>query len=433
MNQAYLANFNSTALNQQPTCMESLRRTALYECMASELPTRRDEHWKYTDLSFLQEYVWRYPEPDTSITQQDFLALNESYRLVFVNGFYSENLSDLQGLNDKFFIRPIHQVLENQPNLIQSIFEKKCKTSNSLVNINVACMTDGAYIRLAKNSCLTKPLHILHLSTLTTPSLIAVRNIVDMGENSQASIVEEHLSLAQLAESKTSYWKNSLVQIFAAQRASLYYYKIQDENQQAVHNAVTEIEQQRDSRVVSYSFSCGSKLARDDLNVSFQESGASCRLYGLYLAKGQQHVDHHTRIDHHQAHCASEQFYKGILTDKATGVFNGKVIVHPGAQKTQSHQSNNNLLLSNTAEVNTKPELEIYADDVKCSHGATVGQIDKESLFYLQSRGIEESEAINLLTYAFAEDILTKVDDKQIAAYLHERISLNSCHPERSS
>lgn len=422
--------------------LQQLRQQSLDYFASIGFPSRKEEHWKYTDLSFLAKQTFAAPEIITSLATDAIknYNLDSSYRVVFVNGFYSADLSSVTGLEFEAELFSLQEGLSSphSAGLIKHYLTEEAKHSppcaqdpcihartmfgianNPLIYWNAALMLDGIFIRVPKNGCLSKPIHLLFFTPDqgAAKSLYSSRNIIVLEENSQAVIFEEHVS-----STPDEYFKSTVTQIDLKQGANLHYYKLQQEAKDAVHLATTYINQGRDSQLRSHSISLGAKLARDDFTVALNEVGATCDVYGLYLAKAKQHIDHHTRIDHHAGHTKSEEYYKGVLSDQATAVYNGKVIVHPQAQKINSKQTNKNLLLSNTAEVNTKPELEIYADDVQCAHGATVSQVDAESLFYLRSRGLNEGMAAELLTQAFADEILTRIPDIEIRNYAHRAI-----------
>ncbi len=276
-------------------------------------------------------------------------------------------------------------------------------------------MNDGAYIYVPKNTVIDKPIQLLFIhSGKNNTSLNQPRNLVVLDELSQATIIETYVAIDDSAE----YFTNAVTEILIAAQAKVEYFKIQQESKLAFHIGTTFTRLQRDSNFVAHSLALGGKLVRSDLSVSLADLGASCALNGLYLAQHKQHIDHHTVIDHMQPHGTSYEFYRGIIADQARAVFNGRVLVQKDAQQTDAHQENHNLLLSSDAEIDTKPQLEIYANEVKCAHGATVGQLDDEALFYLQSRGISQAKARNLLINAFAVSVFDKVNNELIKLHL---------------
>ncbi|HVV68060.1 MAG TPA: Fe-S cluster assembly protein SufD [Gammaproteobacteria bacterium] len=397
--------------------LQALRKAALAEFLQQGFPSRKEENWKYTDLTFLakQPLVLASGNTDKMTVPIDFPA----HQLVFVDGHFSQTLSSIHDLEAGVLLLPLGVALTKHAEKLQAFLQQLVATT-PLVNFNTAFFSDGVCLWVPPNTVVKKPIHCVFLtSTQQEVCLCSPRNILVLEENSKAVIVEQHLSESA---SHHIYYKNLVTQIEVRKNADLSLYKIQQENPATIHTAMTVINQHADSRVRSCSISLGAKLARDDLNFSLNAPGAYCQLRGLYIASGQQHVDHHTRIDHRSTHGTSDEYYKGILSDQAKGVFNGKVIVHPFAQHTQSQQTNKNILLTQTAEMNTKPELEIYADDVQCTHGATVGQIDDEALFYLRSRGLDAATATSLLTEAFAKDVLSQINEPEIAEYLQRLV-----------
>ncbi len=255
------------------------------------------------------------------------------------------------------------------------------------------------------NAVIEKPVNLLYLSGLNDqPFASHPRNLIILSENSQATIIESYIGLDD-----SDYFTNTVTEVCMKQNAHLQHYKIQQESMQGYHVGNLNIAQAQDSNVESHSISLGGALVRNDIHSCLEATGAEIMMNGLYMATGRQHVDNHTRVDHLKPNTRSHEIYRGVLNDHARGVFNGKVVVHKDAQKTDAVQSNANLLLSDNAEVDTKPELEIYADDVKCAHGATVGQLDQDMLFYLRSRSIDETTAKSLLTYAFAGEVIRKI------------------------
>ncbi|MCH8319816.1 MAG: Fe-S cluster assembly protein SufD, partial [Acidobacteria bacterium] len=256
-----------------------------------------------------------------------------------------------------------------------------------------------------RGEVIQEPIHLLFLSTAAEEAVaVHPRNLILVDSNSQVTIVESYIGLH-----KGVYFTNSVTEIVAAENAVVDHYKLHQESKKAFHIATLQVHQDRSSSVRTFNATLGGKLTRNEVNVVLDGEGAECNLDGLYLISGSQHVDNHTRLEHAKPHCDSREMYKGILDEKATGVFHGRIVVLPGAQKTDSKQTNNNLLLSDEALINTKPQLEIYANDVKCTHGATIGQLDPDALFYLRSRGIDKITARSLLIYAFASQVVNRI------------------------
>lgn len=394
--------------------MQALRQQALAAFVDKGFP-RREENWKYTDVSALTKKVFTSAVAVNELVGFSQTIIENTRRLVFVDGHFAPNLSDIE-ISLDVLMMPLAQALEQHADKIQSYLSMD--NAEHFLYLHNAFMSDGLFLYVPKNTRLTQPIHLLYVNTSHQADVLcSPRNLIIVEDQSECTVIEEHMGMDE-----ASHFKNVFTQIFAAAAAKLDYYKIQNENAASFHIANTHVHQQANSQVQHFSVSLGAHLARDDIKILLQEKGAETALRGLYLLSGQQHIDHHTRIDHLQSHCNSFEHYKGIVGDQGKAVFNGKVIVHPQAQKTCAHQTNQNLLLSKSAEINTKPELEIYADDVKCTHGATIGQVDDESLFYLRARGITETEALALLVAGFAGEMLEYIKQPSVFQYLEQRV-----------
>jgi Fe-S cluster assembly protein SufD len=325
-----------------------------------------------------------------------------AHRLVFVNGRYVPTLSSAKALPAGAIVESLGQALERDPEAFERVFASK-RHETTFAALNAAFMADGVHLRIPRGVAIEEPIHVYFVATLADAA-IHPRNVVILDEGAQATVVEHYVGLDGAAS-----FTNAITQAFLAGRASLAHYKVQQETTRGLHIAGIHVAQAHGSRFESHSIAQGAALSRNDITTSFDGEGCEAALDGLFVAGGRQHVDHHTHIDHAKPHGTSREYYKGILDGGARGVFNGKVIVHPGAQKSDAHLVSRNLLLSKTAEVDAKPELTIDADDVKCSHGATVGQLDLDGLFYLRSRGLPEALARALLIYAFAREIVDRI------------------------
>ena len=380
-----------------------LRADALARFVEHGLPTPRDEDWKYTRVAALAKRPL-VPSPHATDPDVDigaFTLVDAGHRLVFVDGRYAPHLSRVGSLPAGVVLESLRSVLERSPDVLESCFAPSPRQT-VFAALNTALMSDGVYLHLPRGAAIAEPIHLLFVATGDTVS--HPRNVIVAGDGAQATLVEHYVGL-DAAASLT----NAVTQAFVGADASLAHYKLQQEATRALHIAGIHATQQRSSRFASHSVSLGGALARNDITTVFDADGCEARLDGLFMAGGRQHVDHHTRIDHARPHGTSREYYKGILDDGARGVFNGKVVVHPGAQRTDAHLASHNLLLSKMAEIDTKPELTIDADDVKCAHGATVGQLDDDQLFYLRSRGLDATLARALLTYAFAHDVIERI------------------------
>tara|TARA_R110002126_G_scaffold181439_1_gene330279 strand:+ start:5065 stop:6378 length:1314 start_codon:yes stop_codon:yes gene_type:complete len=372
-------------------------------------PSKKEEDWKYTSLnSILKEDYSVFPKQENALDYKDikkyFIHDIDTYKIIFIDGKYSSHLS--QTTHDGIDVCLMSSAL-NKPKyqLIIENYFNKAAVKDSLSSLNTAFSSEGAYIHIPKNKIVQKPIQILHFSTGNeSATMLQPRNLVVVDENSHVQIVERHQSLTS-----NPVLTNSVTEIFANKRAIVDYYKIQNDNENASLIDNTFIKQKRESLASVHTFAFGGKLIRNNLNFYQEGERIDSTLKGITIIGNKQHVDHNTLVHHKEPNCESHQDYKGIFTDRSTGVFNGKVVVNKEAQKTNAFQANNNILLSDQASINTKPQLEIFADDVKCSHGCTIGQLDESAMFYMRSRGIPEKEAKALLMYAFSNNVLSSV------------------------
>jgi len=387
------------------------RAQALAAFTGTGLPTLRDEDWKYTSVARIEQgrFFFLAATPDTVAAAElaaevANLALPGAHLLVFVDGRHVPALSGVGSLPTGVVVASLAATLRREPERLQFwLASPRHGKPGGFAALNAACMADGAYIHLAPGVVLEAPLHVLFVAA-TTDLATHSRNLVIAGADSRACIVEHHARLGA-----ARYFSNVVTDIVVGPGATIEHHKLQEESAEAFHVAAVYADLAQGSRFVSSSFALGGALARTEIAVALDGEGAQCALDGLYLATGRQHIDHHTRIDHSRPHGTSREFYKGVLDGAARAVFNGKVIVHADAQHSDAAQTNRNLLLSDQAEIDTKPQLEIWADDVKCSHGATVGQLDAEQIFYLRSRGIADAAARALLTWGFAAEMVERV------------------------
>jgi Fe-S cluster assembly protein SufD len=377
-------------------------------------PSKRDEAWKYTSLNSILKHDYSvFPKNENAIEYNDvkkyFIHDIDSYKVVFIDGKYSSHLS--QTTHDGIDVCLMSAALSKPKYriLIENYFNKAA-TKDSITSLNTAFSQEGAYIHIPKNKVVEKPIQILHFSTGNESALmLQPRNLIVVDENSHVQIIERHQSLTE-----NPVLTNSVTEIFANKRAIIDYYKIQNDKQSASLIDNTFVKQKRESHASVHTFSFGGKLTRNNLNFYQEGERIDSTLNGVTIIGDKQHVDHNTLVHHIEPNCESHQDYKGIFADKSTGVFNGKVYVNKEAQKTNAFQSNNNILLSDSASINTKPQLEIFADDVKCSHGCTIGQLDESAMFYMRTRGIPEKEAKALLMFAFSNNVLDSVKIPEI-------------------
>ncbi len=433
MTNHYLTEFN-TVRNELPghdvSWLNKIRNSAFDHFLAAGLPNPRNEDWKYTNVRPIAKHLFKVPGDfcvglDEDDLGESLMSELNPHRLVFVNGQYTPQLSKPGRLPNGVRVGSMAQVLTKSPAALEPVLAKYADpVANGFAALNAAFMGDGAYIELASHVTIEKPILLLYVSTAQSdPTVYHTRNVVAAGKGSQATVIESYVSLGD-----STYLNNIVTEIALEESAAIQHYKLQEESLQGYHVATLQIHQPRDSRFRSHSVSIGGALVRNDINTVLDAEGAECDLNGLYIVNGRQHVDYHIRIDHNRPYGTSREYFKGILGDRARAVFNGQVYVHPDAQKTDASQTNKNLLLSRDAEVDTKPQLEIYADDVKCSHGATVGQLDEEMLFYLRSRGIDERVARGMLTYGFAHDIVEQMDLAPIQARIEDILTSKLPH-----
>jgi Fe-S cluster assembly protein SufD len=391
--------------------LQTARNDGLERFETLGFPSTRLESWKYTNVRPIEKRPYRPAAKacmglDADDLSAFFLEGLHTHRLVFVNGHYAPELSLTGRLPDGVFAGDLARALTEMPRRIEPHLGRIADAGASGFSaLNAAAMADGAFVYLGDGRDLQDPIHLLFLSTRQQDSVFTQpRNLIIGEAGSRALVIESYASLGE-----SDHFTNAVTEIALESGSELEHYKLQRECAKAYHVATLQVHQGRDSRFTSHSVALGGRITRNDINSVLDAEGAECVLNGLYMADGRQHVDHHTRVDHVRPRCTSAEFYKGILDGYSRGVFNGRVYVHPDAQKTDASQTNRNLLLSRDAEVDTKPQLEIYADDVRCSHGATVGQLDERMLFYLRSRGIHEATARGMLTYGFAHDMVERM------------------------
>ena len=403
--------------------IHDIRSEAIKVFEQEGFPTRKQEAWKYTSLNSVLKYDYNvFTREEAALEYRDIkrytLSDLDTYKIVLIDGKYSSHLS--QTTHDKIDVCLMSSVLAKpyyKP-VIKDYFNR-IAARDSLTSLNTAFSVEGAYIHIHKNIIADKPIEILHFSTGKDHALLLQpRNLIVVDKNAQVQIIERHQSLGQ-----NPVWTNSVTEIFADENSNVDYYKIQNDTEQVSLVDNTFIEQQRSSICSVHTFSFGGNIVRNNLNFYQKGEGVDSILNGITILEGKQHVDHNTLVHHSEPNSESHQDYKGIFDEKSTGVFNGKIIVDQIAQKTNAFQSNNNILLSDKATINSKPQLEIFADDVKCSHGCTIGQLDDDALFYLRSRGIGEKEAKALLMYAFANNVLETVRIPQLKKRINKLIA----------
>ena len=393
-------------------------------------PSKKDELWKYTSLDALihKDYSL-FPKSEASIELKDvkkyFLYDTDTYKVIFIDGVYNPFLSNTT--HDGLDVCLMSAALSKPKyrDIINSYFNKIAPFDESLTALNTSYAKEGAFIYIPKKTVAEKPIEIIHFSSGEQDSLwLQPRNLIVIDKNSQVQIIERHQSLKQ-----HSVVTNSVTEIYVHEEAFVDYYKLQNDLTSASLIDNTYIQQEKNSHASVHTFSLGGKLIRNNLRYFHKGEHILSTLKGVTILEGKQHVDHSTMVHHSQPNCESHQDYKGIFSERSEGVFNGQILVDKIAQKTNAFQQNNNVLLDDKATVNSKPQLEIFADDVKCSHGCTIGQMDEEALFYLRSRGIPKKEAKALMTYAFANNVLESVQlpslKKRINGQIARKLGVN--------
>jgi Fe-S cluster assembly protein SufD len=417
---SYVAFENGIDINSN---VHDIRTEALENFEKLGFPTKKLEAWKYTSLNtVLKKDYSLFLNKENSVQFADvknyFIHDIDTYKVVFIDGKYSSFLSATTHdtidvcLMSAAFSKPKYKVV------IENYFNKVAKQDN-LTSLNTAFATEGAYIHIPKNVEVEKPIQIIHFTTGgQAATIVQPRNLIVVEENAHVQIIERHQSLTSNAV-----LSNVVTEIFADKSATVDYYKIQNDEENASLVDNTFIDQKSNSVVSMHTFSFGGNITRNNLNFYQNGEHIDSILKGITIIEGKQHVDHHTLVHHIEPNCESHQDYKGIFDERSTGVFNGKVIVNKEAQKTNAYQQNNNVLISDKATINAKPQLEIFADDVKCSHGCTIGQLDSDALFYMQQRGIPVKEGKALLMYAFANTVLESVKIPEVKSRITKLIA----------
>ncbi len=399
--------------------LTALRRSALERFLSAGFPTQRQENWKYTNLRRLESRSFSLAEPAALDAKQPEWLPHTGTRIVFVNGHWMPTLSSQHAQQPGVTVLTLNQWLQREPAEVAAYLRDHGHIEGSaLEQLNLAFFEDGVVVNLAENATLDEPLYIVHHCTPTAAQRMShPRVMIRAGRNSRGTIIEHYLGA-----NEAEYFTNAVTRIQVAAGGAIRHFRLQQEAPRAFHIAHVQARLANDARYSIHDIALGASLGRSDITTLLEGRGAHSAFYGLFTPMGNQHLDAHTRIDHVAPHTTSEEDYRGIAGGRGRGVFNGKIIVRPDAQKIDSRQSSRNLLLSPQAEIDTKPELEIYANDVKCSHGATTGQLDATALFYLRSRGVSESDARALLIRAFAESILSTIDVAALRTALEKQI-----------
>jgi Fe-S cluster assembly protein SufD len=401
--------FHKRAPGKDQPWLRELREKAFARFCETGFPTTHDEDWRFTNVSPIAKTSFRLAVGETlpSIEQvEPFFVHGAACQLVFVNGKFAEALSSIGNLPSGVRVSSLAAQISRDPAALQPHLGRYLNIDRDAFSaLNTAFLEDGACVHIRRGTVIHDPICFLYISTSSeTPFMSYPRNLIVAENETQATIVEDYVSFGE-----SPAFCNTATELFAGDNAAISHYMIEREHKQAFNISTLRIEQGRSANVSSHSVLLGGGLVRNNVHPVLAGEGSECLINGLFIGNGQQHLDNYMLVEHASPHCASRQFYNGILDDQAHGVFHGRIIVHKDAQKTDAKQTNRNLLLSDDARIDTKPQLEIYADDVKCTHGATIGQIEENALFYLRSRGIDEISARKLLLLAFANECLDRM------------------------
>jgi Fe-S cluster assembly protein SufD len=418
--------FERTLNGESQSSLHQLRRAAMGKLSESGFPTTRHEEWKFTNITPITKIdfkpVFSSHARGIPADQIQQFSFGTPHQLVFIDGHFSIELSTAGTLPKGVFCGSLAVALKESGDRVQQYLGRQVKIDETpFVSLNTAFLNDGAFIHIPDGVVLEESIHLLFVASGRGQDLIAPRNLIVLGKRSQASIVESYVCLKD-----SQYLTDVVTEIIVGDEAVLEHDKLQKESSDAFHVAMIHARLAAKTTFTSNSIAIGGAIVRNNVTTILDADGSECTLNGLSLGTASQIIDNHTTIDHAKPHCSSHELYKAILAGRSRGVFNGKIFVRPQAQKTDAKQTNKTLLLSDDATIDTKPQLEIFADDVKCTHGATVGQLDADQVFYLRSRGIDEAAARDILTFAFASDVVSRVHVAplrfQLEALIHQRL-----------
>jgi Fe-S cluster assembly protein SufD len=407
-----------------PDWLRPVRQAAMVRSSELGFPTVRDEDWKFTNLAPLSRKAFVPAAGGAQISLDDLAGFvfrgQESARLVFVNGRYEPGLSDSCAQPGGVLACSLRQSLQLQPELVKLHLTKYLDYEHDFfAALNTAFVEDGGFVYVPDRVTVERPVHLIYVSTETpSPAVTHPRNLIVVGEGAEGAVVEEYVSLGG-----EEYFTNAVTEIVAGPNAVLEHYRVQRESRRAFNVGTVRVQQSRSSNVSCHGAHLGGRLVRNNVHPVLAGEGAHCLINGVFLPDGKQHIDNFMLVEHVSPHCDSRQFYNGILNDRASGVFCGRIIVHKDAQKTDAKQTNRNVLLTDEAQMDSKPQLEIHADDVKCTHGATVGQLDDDAIFYLRARGVPEQTARTLLLFGFAAENLERMRQAPIRDYVENLIT----------
>jgi len=431
---SHLANFSLFARNAPSPLpwLDQLRRAAIARFDLVGFPSSKDEEWRFTNTTPIARIPFALARHDAPATPADLadysFAAAAACEIVFVNGRFAPHLSHLNHLPDSVTVTSLAAALQNTPSLVEEHLARHATIeTDPFVALNTAFLADGAFVHIKRNAVLSQPIHLLFLALPgPAPAICHPRVLIRADDNSQATLVETYSG----KKGTVPVFTNAVTEIAAANNAHIDHCKIQQESLDAFHLAHTRARLGRDTTFVSHSASIGGSLVRNDLAVLLDGQGAAATLNGLVLAAGSQHVDNHTLIRHEKPRCTSHELYKHVLDGHSTAVFKGKIYVQKNAQKTDSRQTSKSLLLSDEATMNSMPALEIYADDVKCTHGSTTGPVDEDMIFYLRTRGVSRQAARSLLTYAFAADVTRRINVQPVRRRIEDLLAAQHKLPQ---
>ena len=419
--------FNELQTADSGSALHSIRKEGFNRFNKTGLPTFKNEEWKYTFISnlFKKEYHLSKEKEDITLSESEINSTRlpgyeKANELFFVNGKYMPSLSTIRSSEKQLTILPLEEAARGE---YKDLVNKHLNKSSLFIKdgihaLNTSFIYGGIFILINKNQVLENPLYFYHVSnTKENHTLAQPRSLIYVEESAKVQLIETYKTFGPMDS-----FSNEVMEVIVNNNAVVEYYKLQDDSVNASHVGTTHIRQIGKSYVHTVTVSLNGGVIRNNIDIIMEAAGNEAHMYGLYLIKGRTHVDNHTLVDNTQPNCFSNEFYKGIIDEYATGVFSGKIFVRPDAQKTNAYQSNKNILLSDTATVNTKPQLEIFADDVKCSHGCTVGKLDEEALFYLRTRGISKENAQSMLLQAFASDVVAQIKPEPLRKYAEELI-----------
>ena len=419
-----LSEFLDSGRKDVPGWVTDLRREAISGFGKLGFPTLHDEEWRFTNLEVLRRGSFSIAENGISevskktVDSYGFSGL-DCLRLVFVNGRFAPSLSDTGDAGEGVLVKSLSEAIREHGDLVKDHLARYADyEKDAFISLNTSYFEDGVFVYVPDGIVFDKPVHVLHVSTDEgRPLFINPRNLIIVGQSSSAKVIEHYVALSQ-----NVYFSNVVTEVVCGENANLEHYRLEFESQKAFNFSTLRVNQQKNSNIVSHSILSGGAIVRNNIHPVLAGEGCNSDIYGLFVSEGRQHMDNFMRVEHASPHCDSRQFYNGVLDGRSKGVFHGRILVHEGAEKTDAKQTNRNLLLSDTAQIDTKPQLEIYNDDVKCTHGATIGQMDEEALFYLCSRGIPMKKAKIIMLRAFTNETLEHMSIDSVREALESKV-----------